>query len=43
MGRSKGEKDQRVHRGIVNHENFECNMYMLEQETTEFECANPKQ
>jgi hypothetical protein len=43
MGRRKGEKDQGVCGGIVNHGNFECNMYIMEQEAAEFECANPKQ
>jgi hypothetical protein len=32
-----------VSSGIVENENFECKMYIIEQEPTEFESANPKQ
>jgi hypothetical protein len=42
MGRRKGKKD-RVCSGIVNHKNFECNMYITEEEEEDFECANLKQ
>jgi hypothetical protein len=43
MGRRKGKKDKGVRGGILNHENYECNMYIMEQEAIEFECFNPKQ